>query len=102
MPEDPMRLAKTGLALTAALLLAAAAPISAHAADTVKIGIIMSYSGQFADSGAQIENGIKLYMKEHGDTVAGKKIEIVRKDSGGIAPDVAKRLTQEAIVRDKV
>ena len=60
----------------------------------------MSYSGQFADPGAQIDNGIKLYMKQNGDTVAGKKIEIIRKDSGGIAPDVAKRLSQEVIVRD--
>ena len=65
-----MRQVKTRLALTAALLLTAAAPIPAHAQDTVKIAVIMSYSGQFADSGAQIENGIKLYMKEHGDTVA--------------------------------
>ena len=40
-------------------------------------------------------------MKQHGDTVAGKKIEIIRKDTGGIAPDVAKRLAQELIVRDK-
>ena len=40
-------------------------------------------------------------MKQHGDTVAGKKIEIIRKDTGGIAPDVAKRLSQEVIVRDK-
>ncbi len=47
-----------------------------------------------------MDNGIKLYMKQHGDTVAGKKIEIIRKDTGGIAPDVAKRLAQEAIVRD--
>ena len=39
-------------------------------------------------------------MKQHGDTVAGKKIELIRKDNGGIAPDVAKRLAQEAIVRD--
>ena len=50
----------------------------------------------------QMDNGIKLYMKQHGDTVAGKKIEIIRKDTGGIAPDVAKRLAQELIVRDKV
>jgi branched-chain amino acid transport system substrate-binding protein len=62
----------------------------------------MSFSGQFADPGSQIDNGIKLYMKEHGDTVAGKKIEIIRKDNGGVAPDVAKRLSQELIVRDKV
>ena len=62
----------------------------------------MPYSGQFADPGTQIDNGIKLYMKQHGDTVAGKKIELIRKDTGGIAPDVAKRLAQELIVRDKV
>ncbi len=49
-----------------------------------------------------MDNGIKLYMKQHGDTVAGKKIEMIRKDSGGIAPDVAKRLAQELIVRDNV
>jgi branched-chain amino acid transport system substrate-binding protein len=71
-----------------------------HAEDTVKIGVIISYSGQFADTGAQMDNGIKLYMKQHGDTVAGKKIVLIRKDNGGIAPDVAKRLAQEAIVRD--
>ena len=41
-------------------------------------------------------------MKQHGDTVAGKKIEIIRKDTGGVAPDVAKRLAQELVVRDDV
>ena len=41
-------------------------------------------------------------MKQHGDTVAGRKIEIIRKDTGGVAPDVAKRLAQELIVRDRV
>ena len=64
--------------------------------------MILPYSGQFADPATQIDNGIKLYMKQHGDTVAGKKIEFIRKDTGGIAPDVAKRLAQELIVRDKV
>jgi branched-chain amino acid transport system substrate-binding protein len=59
-------------------------------------------SGQFADAGNQLDNGIKTYMKQHGDTVAGKKIEIIRKDTGGPAPDVAKRLSQELVVRDKV
>ena len=71
------------------------------AEDTVKVGLIISYSGQFADTGVQMDNAIKLYMKQHGDTVAGKKIELIRKDVGGIAPDVAKRLSQEVIVRDK-
>jgi branched-chain amino acid transport system substrate-binding protein len=49
-----------------------------------------------------MDNGIKLYMKEHGDAVAGRRIELIRKDAGGIAPDVAKRLAQELVVRDKV
>ncbi len=84
--------------LVAALLTGTAA----GAQDTIKIGLILPYSGQFADGAAQMDNAIKLYMKQHGDTVAGKKIEIIRKDTGGIAPDVAKRLAQELVVRDKV
>jgi branched-chain amino acid transport system substrate-binding protein len=74
----------------------------AAAQQTIKIGVILSYSGQFADPAAQMDNGIKLYMQQNGDTVAGKKIELIRKDTGGIAPDVAKRLGQELIVRDNV
>ena len=85
----------------AALLAASLMPAAGQAQETIKIGIVSSYSGQFADTGAQIDNGIKLYMKQHGDKVAGKKIEIIRKDSGGPNPDVAKRLAQELIVRDK-
>ena len=49
-----------------------------------------------------MDNAIKLYVKQHGDTVAGKKIEFIRKDTGGPRPDVAKRLAQELIVRDGV
>ena len=47
-----------------------------------------------------MDNAVKLYVKQHGDTVAGKKLEFIRKDTGGIAPDLAKRLAQEVIVRD--
>src|SRR2546421_5784513 len=75
---------------------------SASAQGSIKIGVILPYSGQFADTATQIDNGIKLYMKQHGDTVAGKKVEVIRKDVGGIAPDVAKRLAQELVVRDNV
>jgi branched-chain amino acid transport system substrate-binding protein len=87
------------LAAAAALGLTASA---AQAQDTLKIGLIMAYSGQFADTAAQMDNAIKLYIKQHGDTVAGKKIELIRKDTGGPNPDVAKRLAQELVVRDKV
>lgn len=75
---------------------------SAAAQEPVKIGVILPFSGQFADFAAQLDNGIKLYMKQKGDTVAGRKIEIIRKDSGGVAPDVATRLAQELVTRDKV
>ena len=80
----------------------ALAAASANAQDTVKIGIINPYSGQFADTAIQMDNAIKLYVKQHGDTVAGKKLEFIRKDAGGVAPDLAKRLAQELIVRDHV
>ncbi|HTQ81974.1 MAG TPA: ABC transporter substrate-binding protein [Pseudolabrys sp.] len=73
---------------------------AAHAQDAVKIGLIMAYSGQFADTATQMQNGVDLYIKQHGDTVAGKKIEIIKKDTGGPNPDVAKRLAQELVVRD--
>ena len=87
-------------AIFAALAVVAASP--AHAQQPVKIGLIMPYSGQFADAATQMDNAIKLYMKEHGDTVAGRKLEIIRRDTGGVAPDVAKRHAQELVVRDRV
>ena len=94
-----MRIATTTLCGVAA---AALLTVSAHAAGTIKIGLIEPYSGQFADAATQQDNAIKLFMKQHGDTIAGKKIEIIRKDTGGIHPDVAKRLAQELVTRDKV
>jgi branched-chain amino acid transport system substrate-binding protein len=74
----------------------------AQAQGTIKIGVILPFSGPVADTATQVDGGIRLYLKRHGDTVAGKKIEIIRKDTGGIAPDVARRLAQELIVRDNV
>src|SRR5216110_2648794 len=86
--------------LTMAGLVCAALP--AHAQQTIKIGMINVLSGQFADAGIQMENGARTYIKQHGDTLAGKKIEIIRRDVGGPLPDVAKRHAQELVVRDKV
>ena len=87
---------------SATLLAAGLMSGAANAQGTLKIGLIMPYSGQFADTATQMDNGIKLYVKQHGDKVAGKKIEFIRKDVGGIKPDVAKRLAQELVTRDKV
>ena len=92
------RILLTGVAVLAATLL----PAAGKAEDTVKVGMIISLSGPFADTGVQMLNGAKLYVKQHGDTVAGKKIEIIAKDVGGINPPVAKRLAQELVTRDNV
>src|SRR6201991_2074196 len=94
-----MKRIRVGLGCAVALLVGAA---SAHAQGTVKIGMINVLSGQFADAGIQLDNGVKTYLKQHGDTVGGKKVEIIRRDVGGPAPDTAKRFAQELIVRDGV
>ncbi len=75
---------------------------SAQAEDTIKVGLIAPFSGPFADYGKQMEAGIKTYMKIHGDSVGGKKVEIIIKDTTGPVPEIAKRLAQELVVRDKV
>jgi branched-chain amino acid transport system substrate-binding protein len=73
----------------------------AYAEDTFKIGLVVPMTGGQASTGKQIDNAIKLYMQQHGDTVAGKKIEVILKDDAAL-PDNTKRLTQELIVNDKV
>ena len=74
---------------------------AAMAQDTLKIGLILPMTGPFASTGRQIEAAAKLYMQQKGDTVAGKKIQLILKDDTGTA-DVTKRLAQELIVQDKV
>ena len=74
---------------------------SAIAQDTVKIGLIVSMTGEQASTGKQIKAAVDLYMKEHGDTVAGKKIQVILRDSASV-PDNTKRLTQELIANGKV
>jgi branched-chain amino acid transport system substrate-binding protein len=75
---------------------------SAQAQDnTFKIGLILPMTGPFAATGKQLESAAKLYMAQHGDSVAGKKVQLIVKDDGG-APDVTKRLAQELVVNDKV
>jgi branched-chain amino acid transport system substrate-binding protein len=73
-----------------------------QAQGVVKLGMIGEFSGPFAQYGQQILGGMKAYMKLNGDTVAGKKIEIVQRDTTGPSPDVAKRLAQELVTRDNV
>lgn len=95
-----MKLTKIWQVVTATGLVSLAA--FAQAEDTIKVGLIAPFSGPFADYGKQMDAGIKTYMKQYGDKVAGKRIEIIAKDTTGPVPEVAKRLAQELVVRDKV
>src|ERR1700683_2343830 len=74
---------------------------SAAAQDTIKIGIVAPMTGTSAAVGREISAGANLYMAQHGDTVASKKIELIVRDDASV-PDNAKRLAQELIVNDKV
>jgi branched-chain amino acid transport system substrate-binding protein len=94
---------QTCLASIAAVFGVAIGITASVAAQTVKIGVILTYSGPAASLGEQIDNGIKLYVKEHEKELpAGVKLAIIRRDDTGPNPDVAKRLAQELITRDKV
>ena len=92
--------------LTRRTFMAAAVAMGAFATpalaqEIVKIGLIQPMTGPSASTGKQAEAGAKLWMQLHGDTVAGKKIQLIVKDDTG-APDVTKRIAQELVVNDKV
>lgn len=83
-------------------LAASGMAFSALAADPLKIGFVLPMSGPFAAYGKQIEHGARLYLKEHNDTIAGRKVEILVKDDTGVAPEISKRAAQELLVKDRV
>ena len=82
-------------------LLAAFSTCGAFAADTVKVGLIMTMTGQQAAVGKQVVAAARLYMQQHGTTVAGKTIELIVRDDAANA-DNTKRLAQDLIVNEKV
>src|SRR5262245_24006234 len=94
-------LRKRLVAGVAGLALGAFATAGAQAQDTVKIGLILPMTGQQTSTGKQIDAAVKLYMQQNGNTVAGKKIEVILKDDGAV-PDTTRRLAQELIVNEKV
>src|SRR5438046_4298709 len=89
------------LLLAAASVATLVAAVPAAAQDTVKIGLILPMTGPFASTGRQIETAVKLYIQQHGTTVAGKKVELIVKDDGGVA-DTTRRIAQELVLNDKV
>jgi branched-chain amino acid transport system substrate-binding protein len=73
----------------------------AQAQDSIKIGLILPVTGAFSYMGRQVGAGVDLYLAQHGNTVAGKKVEIILRDDAG-SPDTTRRLAQELVVNDKV
>ena len=89
------------LAIAAAGLVSSLSASGAAAQDTIKIGIVVPMTGTSGAVGREISDAAHLYMAQHGDTVAGKKIELIVKDDQSV-PDNAKRLAQEMVVNDHV
>ena len=87
------------IALAAVLAFSAAAA----SAQTIKIGFITSYSGLNGNLGPYMERAVRLYIKEHQKELPpGVKVELITRDDTGVAPDKARQLAQELVVRDKV
>src|SRR6202795_1323859 len=95
------RMVGAGLAAGGVATVAMALGGGAGAQETLKIGLVQSMTGAFNTVGQAAVNGARLYVQQHGDTVAGRRIQLIVKDDS-TAPDQAKRLAQELIVNDKV
>jgi branched-chain amino acid transport system substrate-binding protein len=103
MSDSPSRTSRrTFLQAAGASALSAALPRAGIAAEPVRVGLVLPLSGPFASTGRQVEAAVRLYMQRNGDTVAGRKIELIVRDDTGLAPDVTKRLSQELVARDGV
>ncbi len=74
---------------------------SASAQEVARVGVILPMTGPFASTGKQVVAGMRLYLAQHSDVVAGRRIELLLKDDGGV-PDVTKRLAQELVINDHV
>lgn len=87
----------------AAASMAAGLSVPAAAADTgpIKIGLILPMTGQQATTGRQIDAAVKLYLAQNGNTIAGRKVEVIVKDDATV-PDTTRRLAQELVVQEKV
>jgi branched-chain amino acid transport system substrate-binding protein len=90
----PKALAALGLA--ASLLCG-----TAQAQEAFKIGLILPMTGPSQSTGKQIDAAVKLFMAQNGDTVAGRKVEVILRDDAGVA-DTTRRLAQELVVKDHV
>jgi branched-chain amino acid transport system substrate-binding protein len=101
-PSSPVRRHALRAALTFAASVGALATVPAYAATDLVVGSILPLSGSFADQGSHYDTGMRLYQELNGTQVAGRNIKLVtRDDQGAGSGDLARRLTQELISREK-
>jgi len=93
MNRRKLLLTSIGLAAMVSSVLAQPAPF--------KIGLVVPMTGAQATTGRQIEAAARLWMAQNGDTVTGRKVQLIVKDDTSL-PDMTRRLAQELVVNDKV
>src|ERR1700731_3574250 len=75
---------------------------SGASAETVKVGVILPFSGVNADLGHQIDQAFDLYVKLHAKDIEPHKVELIKRDEGPPSGAEAKTAATELITRDKV
>jgi branched-chain amino acid transport system substrate-binding protein len=89
-------------ALTAVAGFAFAAQLSsAHAEDTLKIGLLATFEGAFTVLGEDSQRGAELALKQHDGMAGGDKIEFVI-GSSDASPDSAIRAVRKLVEQDGV
>jgi branched-chain amino acid transport system substrate-binding protein len=68
----------------------------------LKVGMVIPMSGPFASYGKQIENGVSVFLRENGDTIAGRKVQVIYRDCAGPNPELAKRHATDLALNEKV
>ena len=71
-------------------------------AQTVKVGVIMTYTGVGAAYGQQVDRGMEMFMKLNPDALGPYKVEFIRRDSKNPGGADAKTAAQELLTQDKV
>ena len=97
-----MKLRNIMIGCAAAPVLAAAAALAPAQAATVKIGVVLTYSGGGAELGTQIDRGLELFIKENPDAFGGHTVELIKRDSKRPGGDIAKNAVQELVTREGV
>jgi branched-chain amino acid transport system substrate-binding protein len=81
---------------------AAAAALSVRAqAGPIRVGLMTVKTGPLASGGIDMERALVQYLKERNNMMAGRKVELLVGDSGGV-PAQARTKIQELVERDKI